>query len=134
MDRIKQIPLPLVALVLIAAGLAVQYGLPNGATGTPTAVVIVEERADRPTLPAGQILLLQDVQLRADLQAAGVQFACVDQNVKDADGNAPPELVPFLDAAKGLPLPVVAMRYSGGRIVCEPLPSDVAKLRERLGL
>lgn len=80
----------------------------------PVQAIVVEESADRTPAQAA-VILSQEV--RGMVQS----FRVIDDDQK-----VPPDLQPYLDAAKTKPLPVLYLVRPSGRIAYEgPLPPDV---------
>ena len=89
-------------------------------------VLLVEETADRPSLPPAQRAVLTSASFRKFLSDKGHRFlGAVDKDLKDATGNAPPTLAPFFSAV-GAKTPFIAIRYANGTIKAFPLPADEA--------
>ena len=122
----KKYALPAVAVLLILFGLGLRHAEEIGGlfASAPTAVVIVEETADR--TPA-QALVLLSLEARKAAKAAGVSFRIAD---KDASGPDVAEIQWALDAAKTVkPLPVVVSRRNAGKAKVVPLTTEAALVK-----
>jgi hypothetical protein len=123
-----------IALALLAGGVAVRQhpdavsSICDSAAGwvgfksTVLRAVIVEESSARSKLPQAQIIAIQ--------KAGSIGIDVVDQDVVGPDGKPPAELLSFLAAAKGKPLPQLARKWSNGRTTSVALPATFDKLKE----
>lgn len=121
-------------VVLLLGVCAVRYGpyipLPDWGgivvpiTSPEAAVIIRETGVTQPLSPAL-------VRLYAMAPAAGA--IVIDPNTLGPGKKPSPKLKPYLDAANGKPLPVLVLRWAGGKLTVEPLPSDFEALKKRIG-
>ena len=87
--------------------------------------VIVEESADRPKLPAEQVMAL------AAAPALGV--VVVDQHVVGKGKQPAAELQPYLDAAKGKLLPQLVRKWGNGSVTSVDCPTTTELLKKAVG-
>lgn len=148
----KSIYIPL-ALLLIGIGLLLGPSTPtipdvpnwvnpiNWFVKGPATVVIIEETADRAKLPASQIAILTSTTLAPAVKAAGGTFlGCFDKNIVeiiDKDKpvptrRVPPELAPYLDAAKKFGTTPALVYKRGSKYTAMVLPLNENETLERL--
>lgn len=124
------------ALVLVVIALLRVFGSDGGTDGSwpkgPLEIVVVEETGDVAKLSRPQVAMLASVTLREQLTAKGHTFRRIDKDAKNASGQTPPELAPFI-AAAGAALPAVVVRSKSGKIAVNPLPADEPALLALLG-
>jgi hypothetical protein len=65
--------------------------------------------------------------------APGFGVMVIDDDTLGPGKQPSPTLKPFLNAAAGKELPVLVLRYSGGKIEVEPLPATIDELQKRIG-
>jgi hypothetical protein len=103
--------------------------------------VLIEESAEPPDgvdMPAIR-LSGSSGEIAAACKAAGIQWRCVDRDVKGPDGKPPRELTPFLAEAKDRTLPWIVATgkpdSSGAAaiVISEPCPATVAGVLKLLG-
>jgi hypothetical protein len=114
-------------LALLLVGLYREFGylLPLPTVGSPTDYVIVyETKLDKPLSQEMVAVLTKAPEL-------GVKVW--DQHVTGPDRKPSPTAQPFLDAAKGHPLPVLLSRWPGGGITVEACPTTVDALKKEVG-
>jgi hypothetical protein len=133
----------ILAACLLLAGAAIQAELPIGqyadtAIGwvylsKPVGVIVIAESADMAKLTSAQVAYLADPKLRADMKAAGLLFAKVDPDVKDASGKTPEAFVKAIALAGGK-IPRLVLVGSRGGVTDYLLPVDEAAFRKRVGI
>lgn len=93
--------------------------------------VIVEETGDA---VAGRAALLGDRDLAAFLKAKGLRWRVVDKDVRTAAGETPADVRPWIEDAKGKPLPqVYLVGKDGAKVYGGPCPKTAAELVKLIG-
>lgn len=110
------------ACVVFLLSLGTQYGPQVLGKSHVTKAVIVEETNQRSSLPISQRITL--------LTAPDIGVEVVDQDIVGPDKKPPPELVPFLKAASGKPLPQLAKKWASGQTTSTDCPLTMDKLKE----
>ena len=115
----RKYAVPLIAVLLVAVGLAGRYaGTAAGiADPQPIVVVVVEETSQRPKLPKEQIVAMNSLSVRSWLFTHGSRLFLVDRDVVARDDKPPAALVPFLDRAKGKKLPHMVIANKAGKVL-----------------
>lgn len=118
-------PVGALLLLLIGVGLLLRPDLLTFGAITPTDYVIVyETKLDKP-LPQEMVAVLTS--------APGLGVKVWDQHVTGLDRKPSPTAQPFLDAAKGQTLPVLLLRWPGGRITVKACPTTLDALKKEIG-
>lgn len=101
----------------------------------PLTLIWIEETGQRTPQQAAAIT---DAELRARLAAAGWKFRVADADVIDENGRTPPDLAPFIDAARARGLPsLYAIDATGAEIFAGKAPDnrdEFATILAKLGL
>jgi len=91
----------------------------------------IEETADR---TPQQAAALTDKTVREALAKAGWTLRVADDDVVDVDGKPPPELAPFIQAARSDGMPrLFAVDPAGAEIYAGKAPANAAEFRQLLG-
>lgn len=122
LDLLKKYGWLAAVALLLAAFVHVGPGpVPPDPTPGPMAIAVVCESADRPTLPAKQLLILNSLTFAEALKAKGHTFKVLDPQTVDRNGKPPADWVWALDIAK--PLPALCLR-KGDKAKRLDLPAD----------
>ena len=98
----------------------------------PVAFLVIIEETGEATANRGA--LFASPKLAARLKEKKIGWRVADQNVVDATGKPPSDLVPYLAKAKGKPLPQLFFVAANGKLIYQgDLPKDVDGLLELLG-
>ena len=129
MNRVKQFAFPAgmaLAIAMILVGVYREYGhLVLSGVSPPTKAMIVYESSFS-TIPAKEMV---EVYAKAPDFGVGV----LDKDTLGKGKQPSAELQPFLDAAKEHELPVLALRWSSGKITVQPCPGTLDELRKVVG-
>lgn len=97
--------------------------VPPPVTDPVAFLVIIEETGQA---VANRGAMFADAKLAARLKEHKIGWRTADQDVKDATGKPPADLVPYLGKAKGKPLPQVFLIAANGKMIYQgDLPADV---------
>ena len=112
-------------IVVLLVALAIwNPSIPAILPSKATAACIIEKVAERSKLPAGQIAVISSSTFPAACEAAGVHFlGCFDAGIVDKGKQPPADLLAYLKAAEGKPLPVLAT-MRGSKVSTVPVPAS----------
>jgi len=124
----KKILPPIIIVMFLAVGLTMIVKpdlVPFGSAGVPErAVIIRETQIDKP-------LSQEWVELFAGAEKLGISVW--DKDVLGKGKKPSAEAQPFLDAVGDKPLPILALKWSGGKITTMPCPSKLDALKKAVG-
>lgn len=133
-------------LVVSAGGVTTTYTIHTGDGPIPppppppppppgelTAVVVIEETADRSKLTPSQIELLLSKSWRTWCDDRKIQWRLTDDDVTDQSGTVPTDLAPSIKAARTHGLPAVVFLDADGKVIgVEAWPDNEAAIIEML--